>query len=76
MASIEAVKRAFGEAETAQRRRHRNEREKKGSDKSKDRDKDGGEGRQEGASSGGASHQPFTWGLLTLYRVCNGRTSG
>lgn len=47
MASIEATKRAFGDAETAQRRRHRAERERKGSDK----------GGQEGASNGGKSRQ-------------------
>lgn len=59
MASIEAAKRAFSEAETAQRRRHRWERERKGSDKgkgkNKDKDKDKDDGRQGGASSGGAS---------------------
>ncbi len=43
MASIEAAKRAFGEAETAQRRRHRAERTRKDSDR----------GGQDGASTGG-----------------------
>lgn len=48
MASIEATKRAFGEAETVQRRRHRAEREKKGSDKG---------GQEEGLGNGGESRQ-------------------
>lgn len=47
MASIEATKRAFAEAEAAQRRRHRAERERKGPD----------QGGQGGASNGGKSRQ-------------------
>ena len=55
MASIEAAKRAFAEAETAQRRRHRNERARERKGSASDKDKDREEGRQEGASSGGAA---------------------
>lgn len=54
MASIEAAKRAFAEAETAQRRRHRNERERHRKASASDKNYDRDEGRQEGASSGGA----------------------
>lgn len=57
MASIEAAKRAFVEAGTAQRRRHRTERERERKGSAPDKNKDGEEARQEGASSGGAPQQ-------------------
>ena len=69
MASIEATKRAFGEAETARRRRHRNnrDREKQGagsgsgsesgaaSESNTDAGRDGSRQDQDGASSGGVA---------------------
>eukprot|EP00903_Cladosiphon_okamuranus_P005357 g5352.t1 len=64
MASIEATKRAFGEAETAQRRRHRSERDRERKASASDKNYGRDESRQDGANSGELRVDPAFTPLL------------